>query len=175
MTLNSSTDGKRNTYIAQGEFSVSDREDAVIAAILGSCVSVCIWDPGQKIGGMNHILLPESLSGQDGDFRFGAVEMERLINAVVKRGGNRNRFVARVFGGASMLAGLSDIGARNISFAFDFLDREGIRTERGSVGGSQARRVRFWPHSGLAQQKLVAIDVAEKPVAKPKANDVELF
>lgn len=162
-------------YIAQGELAVGSHPDTYISAILGSCVAVCMWDPDSRVGGMNHILLPDSVSHDGGEFRFGAVEMERLINGIVKAGGDRKRLRAKIFGGASMLGGLSDIGHRNSEFAEEFLKREGIFHERGSVGGTQARRVRFWPYSGKAQQRVVSADHALPPPKPPKANGVELF
>ena len=29
-----------------------------ITTVLGSCVSTCLWDPLERIGGMNHFMLP---------------------------------------------------------------------------------------------------------------------
>lgn len=167
----------RKVYISQGEFAVSSDPDDMISAILGSCVAVCIWDPKNHVGGMNHILLPDEQDGGSfgGEFRFGAFEMERLINEVVKSGADRRSIRARVFGGANMLNGLSSIGQRNIEFVNEFLRREDIPTEPGSVGGNQARHVRFWPHAGKAQQRLAANERPVERVQKSTANDVELF
>lgn len=161
-------------YITQGEQALGDRPEQVISTILGSCVSVCLWDPRLKMGGMNHIILPASAAGLE---RFGACAMERLINALLKQGARRDTMEAKVFGGAAIVEGLSNIGQRNVEFALGYLSAEGIRCTGQSVGGTSARQVRFWPHGGLARQRLVADANVDKIAVAPvkPANGVELF
>ena len=169
---------KSTTYIAQGEHAVGSAPEEVISTILGSCVAVCLWDPERSIGGMNHILLPDTQAGSDGMDRFGGAAMEFLVNDLVKRGADRDRLRAKVFGGASMLSGKSDIGARNAAFAEAYLEAEGIPCDAENTGGTAARQVRFWPYSGQAKMRLVRNepDPAPAPPAPvPAANDVELF
>ncbi|MEM9708125.1 MAG: chemotaxis protein CheD [Pseudomonadota bacterium] len=162
-----------STYIAQGEHAVGSEPDHVIATTLGSCVAVCLWDPDHKLGGMNHILLPD-----DGDWsslnNFGGTAMDQLVNALLKAGAMKSTLRAKVFGGAAMIAGLSDIGARNAKFVLEYLTSEKIPCDAQSTGGTAARQVRFWPHDGKARQRFVSS--YDEPVApKTKANDVELF
>jgi chemotaxis protein CheD len=164
-------------FIAQGEFAVGDRPETVIQTILGSCVAVCLRDPVMGLGGMNHILLPDGGSGRIGAASFGASDMERLMNALIKRGALRERLEAKVFGGAAVVAGLSDIGARNTAFVRAFLAAEGIAILSENVGGDRPRQVRFWPESGRAQHRFVGLTEVNEPLP-PKAargNEVELF
>lgn len=169
------------TYIAQGEHAVGGAPGEIITTILGSCVAVCLWDPDRSVGGMNHILLPDGKADGRTDGpgldRFGGAAMEHLINDLVKLGAERGRLRAKVFGGAAMVSGLSDIGARNAAFAADYLKSEGIPCDGESTGGNSARQIRFWPHSGRAMQRFVASapPPPPKPKPAPKANDVELF
>jgi chemotaxis protein CheD len=164
-------------FIAQGEFAVGDREDTVIQTILGSCVAVCLRDPVLRLGGMNHILLPDPGGSRIGAASFGASDMERLMNALIKRGAVRQRLEAKVFGGAAVVAGLSDIGARNVAFVRSFLAAEGIVTLSENMGGERPRQVRFWPESGRAQHRFVGLTEVTEPKAAPVAsgNEVELF
>ena len=164
-------------FIAQGEYAVGDRSDLVVSTILGSCVAVCLHDASRGVGGMNHILLPDSGGGHLGALSFGASDMERLINALIKRGAARDRLDAKVFGGAAVVAGLSDIGARNVAFVRSFLAAEGIRTLSENVGGDRPRQIRFWPHTGRAQHRLVGLTEVDEtgPAPPPRANGVELF
>ena len=164
-------------YIAQGEHAVSGEADILITTILGSCVAVCLWDPKAGIGGMNHILLPEAeAAGATGVYRFGAAAMEVLINDMMKAGAQGSRLRAKMFGGAAMLGAISDVGARNVIFAGDFLRREGIPLDAASTGGVNARQIRYWPKSGRAHQRVVRSGpLEERPVAPPAANEVELF
>lgn len=164
-------------YIAQGEQAVSGDPATVISTILGSCVSVCLWDSHAGVGGMNHILVPDGSMSDVSARGVGATAMETLINALMKREATRDHLVAKVFGGASVVAGLSDIGARNSVFVFDYLENERIPCLSRSVGGTQARQVRFWPASGRVQQRFVRATEAPKEtvVVAVKANDLELF
>ena len=162
------------TYISQGEQAIGSRASDVISTVLGSCVSVCLWDPEARVGGMNHMLLPDAATDTLNQ-SAGAVDMERLINAMVHIGAKRCGLRAKVFGGASMLSGITDIGARNARFAIGYLEREGIVCDAVSTGGDSARQVKFWPESGAAKQRLVRdAPVILRPVVI-EANDVELF
>ncbi|MEM0948530.1 MAG: chemotaxis protein CheD [Pseudomonadota bacterium] len=164
-------------YIAQGEQAIGDLPDMIISTILGSCVSVCLWDPDLRIGGMNHILVPEGAVSDARALSFGANAMETLINALMKSGANRAGLVAKVFGGASIVTGLSDIGERNAAFAFEYLRIEGIPCHSSSVGGTQARQIRFWPENGRVRQRFVR--EAEAPSVQLNvplsSNEMELL
>ncbi len=166
-----------SVYIAQGEHAIGNSESDVISTILGSCVAVCLRDRKRGIGGMNHILLPESARSDIVTRSVGAGAMEALINALLKAGAVKSDFEAKVFGGAAVVAGLSNIGERNSAFALDYLSTERIPVISQSLGGTQARRIRFWPAAGRVSQKLVVpSEVQEPPLARAaKTNDVELL
>ena len=153
----------------------------MLTAVLGSCVAACLRDPVAGVGGMNHFLLPEARESGSEQVIYGAQSMELLINAMLKQGARKERLEAKIFGGARMIAGLSDIGRGNGEFARRFLRDEGIPCLAESLGGTMARRVRFWPLSGRARQMLLgdARAVAPPPAAaharRAAGNDVELF
>jgi len=171
---------ERRFHVYQGKYKVSNTPNAVLCTILGSCVSVCLHDPVAHIGGMNHFLVPGG-DATTQSLSHGAYSMELLINGMLKRGAERSRLVAKLFGGAAVMSGLSDIGRQNSEFACDFLHREKIPCLAKSLGGVSARRLKFWPYDGKARVLLIPISeapVVEEPVAPPPAsegNDVELF
>lgn len=168
--------GARVIHVVQGEQAVADQEDVVITTILGSCVAACINDPMLRLGGMNHFLLPEA-GGNPKDNRHAAAAMERLVNALIRKGAAKERLQAKLFGGARMIPGLPDIGRRNAEAARSFLRNEGIALINSDLCGDQARRVRFWPCSGRVQLLLVghgSVPEREQP-SPPKADNVELF
>ncbi|HHS94264.1 MAG TPA: chemotaxis protein CheD [Rhodobacterales bacterium] len=167
----------QRTYISQGEFAIDGGDDPVIATLLGSCVSACIWDPVRKIGGMNHVLFVDDSANAAQVFGHGVNGMELLINGLVRLGADRRHLRAKVFGGAKMMHGLSEEGARNGEFVIDFLAREGIEHVGGDLGGQKARRLEFWPGSGRARMKLVADEPPLTPAVRPfdEPQDVELF
>ncbi|MDT0683933.1 chemotaxis protein CheD [Roseicyclus sp. F158] len=161
--------------VVQGGHAVSSDPGAIITTVLGSCVATCLHDPLAGVGGLNHILLPEQ-QGDDGA-RLGACMMEVLINALLRKGAAKHRLEAKLFGGARMVAGLSDIGERNVAFATDFLAREGIVCRSSCTGGTSGRRLRFWPVTGKLQQKRISEPVPVKaPPPRPRDQGrVELF
>ncbi|MEZ5769359.1 MAG: chemotaxis protein CheD [Paracoccaceae bacterium] len=164
------------TYIGQGEHAIDGGDDAVISTLLGSCVSACIWDPDRRIGGMNHVLFIDNNANAAEVFGHGVNGMELLINGLLRLGADRRRLQAKVFGGAKMMHGLSDEGARNGRFVVEYLANEGIAHLGGDLGGLRARRVEFWPGSGRARMKFVSDEVRTTPVTKSGAvNAVELF
>jgi chemotaxis protein CheD len=172
----------RKVHIVQGEFRVSDDPHVMLSTLLGSCVAACVRDPVAGVGGMNHFLLPGD--GDSEGVRYGVQAMELLINSLFSRGARRERMEAKLFGGARLQAGLTDVGAENAAFAERFLRSEGVRYLGGSLRGDQARRIQYWPVSGRARQALLArndeaVFAAERvrrEAPKPDAGgDLELF
>lgn len=171
-------------HIVQGQYHVTNDPDIVLATILGSCVAACLRDPLARVGGMNHFLLTDD-SGCDrgGDaMRFGVHAMELLINGLFQHGARRERLEAKLFGGARMLDGLTDVGAQNSDFAERFLSQERIALTGGSLRGEQGRRIQFWPVSGRARQLMLKPNEAgtftseRRPTGAPSVSgSVELF
>ena len=165
--------------IVQGEFAVGGRGSGVIRTLLGSCVSCCLWDDLAAVGGMNHLLLAGyRINGASYNNLVGVTEMERLINEILKLGGTKSNLKAKVFGGSEMLTGRTGIGEMNARFVEDFLQQERIPCINKSVGGGQARIVKFWPESGRVSMRLTQQSAAldERPVAPVEtASSLELF
>lgn len=132
------------------------RGPALIKTLLGSCVAACLWDPETGVGGMNHFSLPGGNTDDGANARYGAYAMELLITAIMKKGGDRSRLRAKVFGGGKVLnvdAPSMNVGERNAEFVLKFLEVEGIPVMAQSLGGNNGRLVRFYPHTGQAQAK----------------------
>ncbi|MFK7882323.1 chemotaxis protein CheD [Roseobacter sp.] len=166
-------------HITQGEQAVGSDPEFVISTLLGSCVSCCLWDPVSGVGGMNHMLLTSSAGDSGVSNLPGINAMELLINEILKNGGKRDRLRAKAFGGAQMVAGLSEIGKQNSAFILQFLEQEGIVCEGHSLGGETARHLMFWPATGRVMQKIRG-DAPVETVSQVKApvdtgNDLELF
>lgn len=173
------------TTVCEGEYMVSDRPEAVLTAVLGSCIAACLYDPVAAIGGMNHFLLASPGHGMAADevspHRYGVHAMEVLTNALLTRGATRATLRAHIYGGANMHEGMRPIGDENASFARRFLQSEGIAIVHIDVGGRSARRVEFRPAAGLARSKYVnGAPVAPKAahgrqIVSADAGEVTLF
>lgn len=139
--------------ILPGEYYVTQR-DLLIVTVLGSCVSVCLRDRTTGIGGMNHFMLPGNNDGGIGPVsssaRYGVYAMELLINHLLKLGARRNQFEAKVFGGGSVLRGITgnNVGQRNADFVLDYLHTEGIPVVADDLLDIYPRKVYFFPHTG---------------------------
>lgn len=175
--------------ILPGEFYAT-AEDEVIVTVLGSCVAACLLDPIAMVGGMNHFMLPVKQGERDPDVfyaaRYGAAAMEYLINNLLHLGAQRDRIVAKVFGGGKVMRGLSDVGGQNIDFVRGFLREEGIPLWSEDLGGTYPRKVYFFPHTGqvlvkrierthndtvLERERAYFREVGQVPIE----GDVELF
>ncbi len=153
---------KKKVNIHIGEFYAS-REPAVIYTLLGSCVAVCLFDPRNMVGGMNHILLPgrPDMRSFDNSARYGINAMELLINQIMKLGGDRNRIVAKVFGGAHIISVIShenSVGPKIVEFVKNFLKTEGIRIVRHDLGGDKTRKIYFHTDTGKVFLKKVVVE-----------------
>jgi chemotaxis protein CheD len=156
--------------ILPGEYFVHD-EDLLIMTTLGSCIAACLFDRQQRIGGMNHFMLPDGVgSGADAG-RYGSYAMELLINQLIKRGATRATMEAKVFGGGAVIAGMNSInvGERNTSFVLDYLATERITVVSKDVLDVYPRKVCFLPHSGKAMVKRLAAANTDALLAQERA------
>lgn len=166
------------------------REPLVIATVLGSCISVCLYDPESQIGGMNHFMLPEGIDpANPNSARYGVYAMELLICELMKLGASRKNFRAKVFGGGHVLKireSVSGVPARNIEFVKKFLNQEQIPIAKEDVGGYQPRRVLFHTDSSRVFVKYLGQQEAQRTAEEEMVylislkrqkldGDVELF
>jgi chemotaxis protein CheD len=145
--------------VLPGELYVT-RADELVTTVLGSCVSACVRDTCRQVGGLNHFLLPRAPSTVDdgATARYGLYALECLINSVLRGGGRREDLEVKVFGGGRVIHGCGDIGRANIEFVHTFFADEHMAIAAEDVGGTVARRLRYWPRTGRAQVKQLPID-----------------
>ncbi len=144
-------------FIEAGEYHTSGCE-RIISTVLGSCVAVCLKEEGSLLAGMNHFLLPAALSEDEffssGAGRYGMWAMEKLITELIKRGADKRRLRAKVFGGGSILR-LSEknasIPSANARFALRYLEMENIPVLATDLEGAGARSIHFFTGSGKVE------------------------
>ena len=116
----------------------------VITTVLGSCVSVCLWEPESGLGGINHFILPRG--GTERSARYGNHSLPMLLEKVLAMGLRRHALVAAVFGGASVLAcgsAVGRLGSRNADEALAFLRGADLPIVRQDLGGREGRKLTF--------------------------------
>jgi chemotaxis protein CheD len=142
-------------YIYSAGLYVSEKP-VMMNTVLGSCVSVCIWDKSKKIGGMNHFMLPFWNGNGLASPKYGNIAMQQLIDKMTGLRCNHDDLVAKIFGGARMLREQSeyfDIGRRNIDLAIRSLEDENIPLIASSTGGDKGRKIFFNTNTGEVLQK----------------------
>jgi chemotaxis protein CheD len=142
----------RRIILQPGDIVVS-REPAVLETILGSCVSVCLWDEHLKTGGMNHFVLPECTENAKDSTRYGLESIERLINDCCSIGMDLRRIKAKVFGGGRVIeqfSGAFDIGEKNILIARRVLLQYSIPIVKEFTGPEHGLKIIFYTATGKA-------------------------
>jgi chemotaxis protein CheD len=148
--------GNEITYLLPGQLIVTG-EALKISTILGSCVSVCLYDPHNKISGMNHYLLPLKNDRSDNRFRFGDVSLEYMLDEIMYMGATKRNLLSYVYGGSSMFGSSYsyNIGRQNINVAFEFLEFHSIPVQESCTGGDTGRKVLFDTSAGIVTRVFV--------------------
>jgi chemotaxis protein CheD len=157
--------------VLPGQYYVTAREDEMLVTVLGSCVTACVRDPVACVGGMNHFMLPESVSGRWGEeeaaLRYGNHAMAQLVAEVLWNEGRLDRLEVKLFGGANVTPG-TRLGDHNVAYALRFLEEAGIRVRARHVGGVLPRAIKYFPASGKVLMRLIA-----EPPGKEGADPLE--
>lgn len=135
----------REIKVSISDYKVSDSPDKLVTLGLGSCVGVAIYDKSTKIGGLSHIMLPDS-SYFKGDLRpekFADLAIPMMVNEIIKHRKDNN-LIAKIAGGASMFTfpGKDDnesIGSRNVIAVTKTLKDLGIPIISSETGGKIGR------------------------------------
>ena len=121
-----------------------------LITILGSCVSVCLWDKKTKTGGMNHYLLPETIN--DANSLDGGINATRfLIQSMIRKFSTIKNMEAKVFGGANRFfieKNFLNVGVQNVEAAKFALDEAGIHIVEQDTGGRAGRKIYFNTFTG---------------------------
>jgi chemotaxis protein CheD len=132
------------------------KEPQWVTTILGSCISVCLFDKKKCIGGINHYMLPywngEGLESP----RYGNVAISQLFQKMLGFGAKKEDIVCQIFGGAEVLGeqnSVFNVGKRNIELARKIISEMGILVVSSSTGGKQGRKIHFNTGTGEVLQK----------------------
>jgi len=145
--------GRQRAYLLPGQLHTS-AEPCQIRTILGSCVSICLWDRRSLAGGMNHFLLAASREGQPVSFRFADAATKELLSKLVRLGSRTQDLTAKIFGGSALFQKQdrysASLGALNVAAALELMKDAGIPVAAQETGGTQGRKVVFNTDDGAA-------------------------
>lgn len=160
--------------IGIGEGAVAKPPGIIVAEGLGSCVALVLYDAIRMVGGMSHIMLPDSPEYKNETHKpetrnqksniilpylYADSAIETLLKELQYRGAHLHNIIAKIVGGACMFpvynGGSRGIGEQNILYIRDTLKRKLIPLVGGDVGGSHGRTAEFYLDSGRVIVKAV--------------------
>lgn len=141
--------------VGMADLKVCKSPDAVTTLGLGSCVGIALRDPQTKIGGLAHIMLPDSTQIKDNTNipKFADTGIEELVKQMTLAGAMSSRLQAKIAGGAQMFAfqsksDLMCVGERNVEASKAKLRQLGIPLLAEDTGLNYGRTVVFYPETG---------------------------
>jgi chemotaxis protein CheD len=139
-------------FVMTGQQVVTESPMELIT-ILGSCVSVCLWDRKTKTGGMNHYLLPSSHDATND----GVVATRLLIKSMIDKMSSIKNLEAKIFGGGNRFFcnNFLVVGPRNVEAAKKVLAECGIPIVLHDTGGETGRKIHFNTQTGNVVVKAI--------------------
>jgi chemotaxis protein CheD len=129
---------------------------------LGSCIGICLYDPLNKIGGIAHVMLPDSTKSRDSvnKAKFGDTAVEALFAEMIFRGALARNIVAKIAGGAKMFHTVNEcspmeIGDRNACAVRSALQLSYIPLLAEDCGGHDGRSIRLEIATGAVYIKTI--------------------
>ncbi|WP_456399802.1 chemoreceptor glutamine deamidase/glutamate methylesterase CheD [Mesoaciditoga sp.] len=135
--------------IGIGEYAVASNPAILVTLGLGSCVGVCIRDKKKRVGGMIHVMLPETNATTGKLSKYAKPGIEIMVNEILKKGANLRDLEAKIAGGAAMFQSKGfDIGKRNVEKVKEVLLSLKIPLVAEDTGQNRARSIEFHLDTG---------------------------
>jgi len=148
------SDTRTEIFLHPGEWKFAG-QDYIISTLLGSCVSIVMWHPHLRQGGMCHYLLAQRNESSDTlSGRYGDEAMLLLLRAALACGRPLKEFQVKLLGGATVLShregerSSNDVATRNIEMARQLARQLGLNVQAEDLGGTSPRMVVFDVQSG---------------------------
>lgn len=119
--------------------------EVLITYALGSCIGLALYDPLSRVGGLLHLMLPDSgldkARAAENPYRFADLGIPALLRKVCERGAERHRLRVAAAGAAEFMrrGEMFNIGKRNRAALHRILWKEGVLINVEATGGTAAR------------------------------------
>ncbi|MDT8317603.1 MAG: chemotaxis protein CheD [bacterium] len=136
------------------DYKITGKPNILVTNGLGSCVGLSLYDEKLGIGGLAHIMLPQSKNDVEPKFfpRYADTAINAILAELKEQGSNQVDIVAKIAGGASMFPDLKKdgkgVGERNVECAMGILASIKIPLIGSDTGGDYGRSVEFSTMSG---------------------------
>lgn len=154
--------------VGVADMKASAESGAVLVTYsLGSCLGVSVYDPETKVGGLLHLMLPESKIDREkakaNPFMFADTGLPLLFKTVYKMGGVKERLIVKLAGASQILdsAGVFNIGKRNYLSARKLLWKNNVLIKAEDIGGTIHRTVRLNVETGETTVKITGGEVRQ--------------
>lgn len=147
--------------IGISDLNIASPPDILATYALGSCVGICLFDKKNHIGGLAHIMLPnskESSKSADNPRRYADTGIAELVKMLNSKGVLTSNLAAKIAGGAQMFqtnCTTFNIGAKNVAAVKQILSSYRIPIIAEDTGSDYGRTVFFDVATGVMQVKSV--------------------
>jgi chemotaxis protein CheD len=148
------SDASADIYLLPGDIHFA-AANTRIHTVLGSCISISLWHPVLRIGGMCHFMLPSrgNVGGGSLDGRYADEAIQLIQREIEKNYTYPAEYQVKLFGGGNMFqafcAGKAmDVASDNIKAARVLLEKGGFHVAAEDVGGNGHRRIIFDLYDG---------------------------
>lgn len=148
--------------VGMADLNVCKSPDMITTLGLGSCIGIALYDPVTKIGGLAHIMLPDSTQMRNNSniAKFADTGIEELVKRMIEAGASKSRLVAKIAGGAKMfevsgLSAIGNVGERNAQASKEKLKQLGIPLKAEDTGLNYGRTVELYTETGEFRIKSV--------------------
>jgi chemotaxis protein CheD len=148
--------------IGISDLNVSKPPGILATYALGSCVGICLLDKTNSVGGLAHIMLPNSKEATNASAnlrRYADTGITELIQMMVRHGAKIPNMTAKIAGGAQMFQTklqTFNIGERNVRAVKQTLAHYKIKIIAEDTGLNYGRTVFFNVETGIMQVKSVS-------------------
>lgn len=154
--------------VGMADLNIAKSPDVLTTLGLGSCVGITLYDPVVKIGGLAHIMLPDStqIKNNSNIAKFADTGIDKLIKDLIANGAKSNRLVAKIAGGAHMfefknMSDMMRIGTRNIMAVIEILEAYHIPILGNDTGSNYGRTIELHTSTGILVVKTIGHGIKE--------------
>lgn len=148
--------------VGMADLNIAKTPDTLITLGLGSCIGIVLYDPIMKIGGMAHIMLPDStqIKNNSNLAKFADTGIRVLVDKMTQVGARKSRLVAKIAGGAQMFDFKKASDAMRIGYRNDVAVRKILGDLRipivaSDTGKNYGRTIELHTVSGVLTVKTI--------------------
>jgi chemotaxis protein CheD len=151
------------------DLNTSSAPNRLITIGLGSCIGIALYDKRNAVGGLSHIMLPDSTQFKDkkvNPYKFADLAIPILVEKMEQKGAKKGNMVAKIAGGASMFnfqdkSMIMDVGSRNSTMVKKVLNDLKIPIIGEDIGGNKGRTIILDSQTGILYIRVVGSEIKE--------------